>query len=31
MIFYRLETQGILVLRVLHGAQNLKRILGVTS
>jgi plasmid stabilization system protein ParE len=31
LIFYRLETQGILVLRVLHGAQNLKRILGVSS
>lgn len=28
VIFYRAESNGILVIRVLHGAQDLERILG---
>jgi plasmid stabilization system protein ParE len=31
LFFYQEETQGILPLRVLHGAQNLKQIFGVIS
>ena len=31
LLFYQEGTQGILILRVLHGAQNLKQILGVIS
>jgi toxin ParE1/3/4 len=28
LIFYRLEEYGIMVLRVLHGARDIERILG---
>ena len=31
LVFYQINPDDILILRVLHGAQNLKRIAGVSS